>query len=98
MATEITQTNELYLELADPTGEYTRILRIANPKSSLVSGTKEQINAIIAPTFFPSVQSSSSGDTAIEPFFFDDYDKTKGLTQLKSVQVVQIRKEVTSIE
>lgn len=97
MATQITSTKEMYLELADSTGEYTRVLRIPNPKVSYNSATKADINAIIEPTFFPERQSDSPGNREDVAFFYDDYDKTRGLTQLKSVSIVTIQKTVNEL-
>lgn len=90
MATE--STNEMYLELADSTGEYTRILRVPNPNSSTYT-TKASVLSAIEGSFFPLAE----GSAEIIPFFFDDSDKTKGLTQLKSVQIVRIQKSVTEL-
>lgn len=97
MATQVTSTKEMYLELADSTGEYTRVLRVPNPKTSYNSATKADVEAIITPTFFPERQSSSSGDKETVAFFYDDYDKTRALTQLKSVSIVTIQKTVNEL-
>lgn len=96
MATETTQTREMYLELADSTGEYTRILRVPNPQNTYT--TKAAVEAVIQNSFFPLIDSGSMGETTIQPFFYDDYDPTKGLTQLKSVQIVEVEKTVNTLD
>lgn len=94
MATKITETTELQLELSDDTGAYTRTLRIDNPDTETYVSKADVMDAI-GSALFP--KSSTASDASIVPLFYDDYDPSVGLTQLKSVQIVAVRKEVTEL-
>lgn len=95
MATEITTTNEFWVELSDESGEYTRTLRIENPDTSTYT-TKASVEAVLKPHLFPTNNAEGAGE--IVPLFYDDADPSVGLTKIKSVEHVNIVKQVRRYE
>lgn len=91
MATAISVTDELQIQLKDVTGDYQRIIRIVNPQDGL---TRDDVTSALAPAIL-AMTSSKDGD--LVPYFYDDTDSTVGLTQIGTIERVRIEKSVTPI-
>lgn len=92
MATEVTETNELQIELVSDDEQYARVLRVPNPQTSL---TLAEINEAFSGSVF--ARSGATSDTAVVGFFYDDYNPQAALTRVKSATRVVVRREATAI-
>lgn len=92
MATTITTTDELQIELKDSTGQYNRILRVTSPVSNV---SRAQVETALAPAI--NAREGETSDTAVVPFFFDDANTNAGLTVIGDITHVVTRREETPI-
>lgn len=90
MATTVTETNELQLELSNAAGDITRTIRIENPDTETYA-TKADVEAVISSALFPATTQDGTVKTG---FFCDDANPEVPLTMLKSVSHVIITKSV----
>ncbi|MBQ3433952.1 MAG: hypothetical protein IJG24_02775 [Selenomonadaceae bacterium] len=92
MASTITETKELQIELKDSSGDYNRIIRINNPRNGVTRASVENwVDKYAAPHL------TSDTSSARVAFFYDDYNPDAALVSLGTVQIVETRKEVTPV-
>lgn len=93
MATKITNTKELSVELLDKNGAYGRTIKVLNPVNNI---TRQTVISALAPAI--AARAGADTDSAVVAFFRDDADFSKELTTVGKIEIVETTKSVTEVE